>query len=41
MMDHSTYTYLAAPGHPFLEFFSSTASPDEVADAVACYADAL
>ena len=41
MMDHSTFTYLAAPGHPFLEFFSTSASPEEVAEGVACYADAL
>jgi protein SCO1/2 len=41
LMDHSTFTYLAAPGHPFLEFFSTEASAEEVADAVACYAAAL
>jgi protein SCO1 len=41
LMDHSTFTYLAAPGHPFLEFYSTDASPDEVADSVACYAEAL
>ncbi len=40
-MDHSTFTYLAAPGHPFLEFFSSDAPSDQVAEAVACYAAAL
>lgn len=41
LMDHSTFTYLAAPGHPFLEFYSSDAAPEEVADSVACYAAAL
>ncbi|MBA3324109.1 MAG: SCO family protein [Rhodobacteraceae bacterium] len=41
LMDHSTFTYLASPGQPFLEFFSTSAAPEEVADAVACYADAL
>lgn len=41
LMDHSTFTYLAAPGHPFLEFFSSSTPPEEVAEAVACYAAAL
>lgn len=41
LMDHSTFTYLAAPGHPFLEFFPSDAAPDRVADVVACYAAAL
>lgn len=41
LMDHSTFTYLAAPGHPFLEVFSTSASADEVAKGVACYAAAL
>lgn len=41
MMDHSTFTYLAAPGHPFLEFFPTSAEAEEVAEGVACYADAL
>lgn len=41
LMDHSTFTYLAAPGHPFLEFYSTEASPEQIADSVACYAGAL
>lgn len=41
LMDHSTFTYLAAPGHPILEFYPSDASAEEVADSVACYAAAL
>jgi protein SCO1/2 len=41
LVDHSTFTYLAAPGHPFLEFFPSEASPEDVAASVACYAAAL
>lgn len=41
LMDHSTFTYLAAPGHPFLEFYPSAATPEDIADSVACYADAL
>lgn len=41
LMDHSTFTYLAAPGHPFLDFYQSQASPEEVADSVACYAERL
>jgi protein SCO1 len=38
LMDHSTFTYLMAPGGAFLEFYSSDASPEEVADSVACFA---
>lgn len=41
LMDHSTFTYLAAPGHPFLEFYSTDATPEAIAESVACYADAL
>lgn len=41
LMDHSTFTYLAAPGHPFLEFYSKDATPEAIAESVACYADAL
>jgi protein SCO1 len=41
LVDHSTFTYLMAPGHGFLEFFPTTASPDEMADSVACYAERI
>jgi protein SCO1/2 len=41
LMDHSTFTYLAAPGHPFLEFYPTDATPEAIADSVACYAGAL
>ncbi len=41
LMDHSTFTYLAAPGHPFLEFFATDATPEAIADSVACFAAAL
>lgn len=41
LMDHSTFTYLAAPGHPFLEFYSTDATAQEIADSAACYAAAL
>ena len=41
LMDHSTFTYLMAPEVGFLEVFSSDASPDAVADAVACFAARL
>jgi len=41
LMDHSTLTYLVAPGHPFLEFYPSDATPEEIAESVACYAERL
>lgn len=41
LMDHSTFTYLAAPGVGFLDFFRHGTAPDVVADRVACYAKAL
>ena len=41
LMDHSTFTYLMAPGTGFLEFFSSDATPDAVAQSVACFAERL
>jgi len=41
LMDHSTFTYLMAPGTGFLEFYPSEMSPEAVADSVACYAARL
>lgn len=41
MMDHTTFSYLMAPGVGFLDFFRSEATPEAMADAVACYAKAL
>jgi protein SCO1/2 len=38
LMDHSTFTYLVAPGGEFLEFYPSDASPEAVAESVACFA---
>jgi protein SCO1/2 len=40
-MDHSTFTYLMAPGVGFLDFYRSEATPEAVADSVACFAAAL
>jgi protein SCO1/2 len=37
LIDHSTFTYLMTPGHGFLDFFKRDASPDEVAERVACF----
>jgi protein SCO1 len=39
LVDHSTFTYLVAPGHGFLEFYPSATLASEVADSVACYAE--
>lgn len=41
LMDHSTFTYLMAPEAGFLEFYPSDATPETVADSVACFADKL
>jgi protein SCO1/2 len=41
LMDHSTFTYLVAPGTGFLEFYRSEQTPEAVADSVACYAARL
>jgi protein SCO1/2 len=41
MMDHTTFTYLMAPGVGFLEFYPSDLGPDALADSVACFAAKL
>ena len=41
LMDHSTYTYLMAPEHGFLEFFRRDVSAEDMADSVACFAENL
>jgi protein SCO1/2 len=41
LMDHSTFTYLMAPGAGFLEFYPSDLGPDELADSVSCFAAKL
>lgn len=41
LMDHSTFTYLMAPGTGFLEFYSSDTSPEDMAESVACFAEKL
>lgn len=40
-MDHSTFSYLMAPGHGFLEFYGSEVSPEALADSVGCFASKL
>jgi protein SCO1/2 len=41
MMDHTTFSYLMAPGVGFLEVYRSEARPEAVADSVACFVAAL
>ena len=41
VVDHSTFTYLMAPGVGFLDFFRHATDPAAMADRVACYADAM
>ena len=41
LVDHSTFTYLMAPGVGFLDFFRHATDPAEMADRVACYVEAL
>ncbi|MHA6324500.1 SCO family protein [Roseivivax sp. CAU 1753] len=40
LVDHTTFTYLLMPGHGFVEYFRRETSSEEMADRVACFADA-
>jgi protein SCO1/2 len=40
-MEHLALTYLMAPEVGFLDFYRSEATPEQVADSVACYASRL
>jgi len=40
LVDHSTMTYLVLPGHGFVEFFRRDMPPEEMAETVACFAEA-
>ncbi|MCC1491181.1 SCO family protein [Cognatishimia sp. F0-27] len=40
LVDHSTFTYLVLPEQGFVEFFRREVTPDEMADRVACFANA-
>jgi len=40
LVDHSTFTYLVLPEEGFVEFFRRDTTPEEMADTVACYANA-
>jgi protein SCO1/2 len=41
LMEHTTFTYLTAPGVGFLDFYPSDATPDAIAESVACFAEQL
>lgn len=40
LVDHSTFTYLMLPGTGFADFYRREATPDEIADHVACFLNA-
>ncbi len=40
LVDHSTFTYLVLPEQGFVDFFRRDATPDQIAETVACYANA-
>ncbi len=37
LVDHSTFSYLALPGHGVVEVFRRETTPEQMADAVACF----
>ncbi|MEM9433275.1 MAG: SCO family protein [Pseudomonadota bacterium] len=40
LVDHSTFSYLVAPEHGFLEFFRNDVPAEEMAETLACFVDA-
>jgi len=40
LMNHSTLSYLAMPDIGFVEYFNNDATPEEMADTVACFVEA-
>jgi protein SCO1 len=40
LMDHSVQTYLVLPQIGFVEFYNRESTPEQIADSVACFADA-
>lgn len=40
LVDHSTFTYLVLPEEGFVEFFRRDATPEQMAEATACFMDA-
>ncbi len=41
LMDHTTFSYLVLPEVGFVEFFRQDATPEAVAETIACYATAI
>lgn len=41
LIDHSTFSYLLMPGHGFVEVIRRDQTPEQVADAAACFIDNL
>jgi len=41
LVDHSTFSYLVDPTHGFLEFYRRDTSPEEMANSIACFVDAV
>lgn len=37
LVQHTTFTYLTLPEHGFVEFYRTTATPEDVAESVACF----
>jgi protein SCO1/2 len=40
LVDHSTFSYLMFPGNVFADFFKRDATPEKMADQIACHIDA-
>lgn len=41
LVDHSTFTYLTLPDYGFVEFFRRETTPEQMADRVGCFLDAM
>ncbi|EDM73089.1 regulatory protein SenC [Roseobacter sp. AzwK-3b] len=41
LVDHSTFTYLTLPEYGFVEFFRRETTPEQMADRVGCFLDAM
>ena len=41
LVDHSTFTYLTLPGVGFVDFFRREVGPEQMADRVECFLDAM
>ncbi len=41
LIDHSTFSYLVLPEHGFVEFFRRDTPPEQLADQIQCFVDAM